>query len=447
MGQIGWADLLGQGVLLPSDSIGVQLAFVVIASSAELPGRLAESWAEVSGAMDIYGQWAAKGEGRLPLRLTAPRIDVGKQIDGGVASIGLGSPVTYTILLTNSGDTTLARIGVRDIFEPGHLRFVSASISPPVLQNRDNRGVLYWEDVTGDLGTIAPGATVSFTTMFVVEGEGSQTTNQVEVAGVVDEFGDDVVGVSGEASLTVKLAALALHLSSTPVQGSAVDGGDLITYTLHVSNTGGIDLFGVWLRTEVPTNTEYVAGSAQPPAAEARGPNAERLWRVPDLVPGALFVAQYTVQVKPNEFGFVISRAEVGSDQTPVSRRAVILHSSLPTAVELRSFTAMMRPAGVVLEWTTGVEIGSWGFFVWRSEKSDLSQGRRMGNGMIPATGGSGGAFYQFVDQEARSNQLYWYWLEEIEIDGDRHFYGPIRHDPAPASAGGYLLFLPIFAK
>lgn len=188
-GQIGWADLLGQSVLLLSDSIGVQLAFVVIASSAELPGRLVESWAEVVGAEDIYGQLAAKGESRLPLRLTAPRIEVGKQIGGGVAGIGLGSPVTYTVRLTNPGDTTLARIGVRDIFEPEHLRFISASIGPPLIQNRGSQSILFWDDVTGDLGDIAPGESVSFTTQFVVEGAGVQTTNQVETVGVLDAFG------------------------------------------------------------------------------------------------------------------------------------------------------------------------------------------------------------------------------------------------------------------
>ena len=443
-GQIGWADLLGEAILLPTDSIGVQLAFVVVASSTQLPGHLVENWAEVSGAQDIYGQLAAKAANRLPLRLTAPRIEVGKQIGAGVTSIGLGSPVTYTIRLTNAGDTTLAQIGLRDIFEPEHLRFVSASISPPVIQNRGNRSVLYWEDVTSDLGDIAPGATVSFTTLFVVAGAGSQTVNQVEVSGIVDEFADTVTNVSGEMSLTVKVAALDLELSSTPLPGSAVVGGDRITYTLRISNTGGLDLSNLWLRTEAPTNTDYLAGSAQPPTEEGRGPNGGLLWRLPALAQNAPFVAQFAAQVKPDENGgIVVSRAEAGSDQTPVARRAVVIHTALPTAVELLRFSATPGEGGLLVEWMTGAEIGSWGFHLRRGETADFTQSQLVTANLIPAMGATSGASYRFVDASAAVDGVYWYWLEEVESDGDRLFYGPVRSTLPPLLEGGYHLYLP----
>lgn len=108
-----------------------------------------------------------------------------------------------------------------------------------------------------------------------------------------------MANVSGEVGLAVKIAALGLGVSSTPPQGSEVMGGDRITYTLRVSNTGGIDLSGIWLRTEVPTNTEYIVGSAQPPAEDQRRPTAELVWRLPGLAQNAQFVAQFGVQVKP----------------------------------------------------------------------------------------------------------------------------------------------------
>jgi len=443
-GEAEWHDLIGQGVLPPEDSIGVQLAFRVLRSTTDLPDRLTSSRAQVSDAQDIYGQRAASVESSLPLRLTAPSISIAKELAVASSSIGLGSPVTYTIHLANGGDTRLTRIGVRDIFEQEYLRFVGASVAPSHTGSLGRRGLLVWDDVTDVLGDIAPGGMISLTTFFVVEREGIQATNQAEVVDVMDEFGDDVASVSGGASLTVKLAALGLLLSSTPAPGSEVEAGELITYTLHISNTGGIDLSGIWLRTEVPTNTEYVVGSAQPPTAEVRGLHTDLIWRVPDLASGTPFVAQFTVQVKQNGIGAVISRAEVTSDQTPVSRQAVVIHTAQPTAVELLRFTATPGAGGVLVEWVTGLEIGTWGFHLWRSETEDFAHSRQVTGNLIPATGANGGAGYHFVDEEAVPGGVYWYWLEEVETDGDRIFYGPVpRTEGLSAVDGGYRLFLP----
>lgn len=443
-GQIGWADLLGQGVLPPGDSVGVLLAFRVLASSADLPGALVDSLAVVTGGRDIYGQVAVRDENRLPLRLTDPRVAISNSVENGAVSIGLGSLVTYTIHLSNPGDTTLTRIGVRDVFQPEHLRFATTSLRAPQIQSRGSQSVLFWEDVTDDLGDIRPGQIVSFTVQFGVEGAASQTTNQVETDAVVDEFGDTGANVSGEVSLTLRIAGLDLRVSSTPPQGSEVMGGSIITYTLRISNAGGIDLSGVWLRTEVPTNTELIVGSAQPPAEEGRRPDAGLIWRLPALAQNGQFVAQYAVQVKPDASGgIVVSRAEVASDQTPVARRAVVIHTALPTAVELLRFTAIAGSGGVLVEWVTGAEIGSWGFHLWRSESENFSHSQRVTEGLIPATGGNGGANYRFVDSRATPGVLYWYWLEEIETDGDRLFYGPVRLTLSTALDGGYRLFLP----
>ena len=221
-------------------------------------------------------------------------------------------------------------------------------------------------------------------------------------------------------------------------------GGDRITYTLRISNAGGVDLSGVWLRTEVPTNTELIAGSAQPAAEEGRRPDANLLWRLPGLAQNGQFVAHYAVQVKPGESGgIVVSRAEVASDQTPVVRRAVVIHTALPTAIELLRFTATAGAGGVLVEWITGVEIGTWGFHLWRSDDAEFAHSQRVTSGLIPATGANGGAGYRFVDGSAAPGAVYSYWLEEIETDGDRLLYGPVHSTLPVLLEGVYHLYLP----
>lgn len=143
----------------------------------------------------------------------------------------------------------------------------------------------------------------------------------------------------------------------------------------------------------------------------------------------------------------MVNRAEVASDQTPVSRRAVVIHTALPTAVELLRFTATPGEGGVLVEWVTGLEIGTWGFHLRRSVDGDLAHSQQVTNGLIPAVGANSGATYRFVDEGAVPGLLYWYWLEEVEIDGDRLFYGPVRSTSPLLLDGGYRLFLPAVGR
>ena len=443
-----WEGLTGAGGLLPGDRIGVQLAFAVIGSSQGQGDGLSRGRAIVTGAADLYGQPAPATETELPLRLTAPAVGVEKGLLSNPAGIGLGSLVTYTVAIANRGDTRLVRVGVQDAYEPAYLRFISATVGPPAIHALGTNSLLVWEDVTAALGDVEPGAVISFTALFLVEGAGRETTNRVGLFGVEDVYGDRVAPVAGEFGLTAKIAALGLEVSSEPGAGAGVQGGEPITYTVRVSNTGGVDLTGVWLRTEIPTNTDYLAGSAQPPVEESRALSGDLAWAVGALGQGEAFTARFVVVVKVGEQGgVVVSRAAATSEQTPVSRRAVIVHTALPTAVELLRFTARGGGEGVWVEWETGWERETWGFHLWRSEDENFAHSQMVTGWLIPATGGNGGAVYGFVDRAAAPGGVYWYWLEEVETDGERIFYGPVRSLPGAMLEGDYRLFLPAVAR
>ena len=98
----------------------------------------------------------------------------------------------------------------------------------------------------------------------------------------------------------------------------------------------------------------------------------------------------------------------------------VILDSSVPTAVNLRSAAAYRSPAGVVLRWRTAAEIGTLGFNVYR-ERAGKRQ--RMNRVLIP----SGRGFYSFVDRLAPRKTKLRYWIEEVALDGRRSWHGPLR--------------------
>ena len=95
--------------------------------------------------------------------------------------------------------------------------------------------------------------------------------------------------------------------------------------------------------------------------------------------------------------------------------------------VELRSFTASYENQMVVVRWITGEETNCLGFNLHRSEERDGLY-RRINKDLLEAQGGVGiNQEYEYEDFTAKTNETYYYKLEEVARDGARTFYGPTR--------------------
>ena len=96
-----------------------------------------------------------------------------------------------------------------------------------------------------------------------------------------------------------------------------------------------------------------------------------------------------------------------------------------PTAITLQSFTAQWRTGSgtVLVEWTTGVEINSFGFRLYRSETPERATAVQVTSDIILARGG--GSSYWFEDTSAVAGKRYYYWLQETETDDNTIDYGP----------------------
>jgi len=104
---------------------------------------------------------------------------------------------------------------------------------------------------------------------------------------------------------------------------------------------------------------------------------------------------------------------------------------SVPTAVELVSFTAVAQGGAVLVAWETASEVDSLGFHLYRAEAADGPQAR-LNEELIPVQtpGGSAGAAYTFVDVAVEAGVAYYYLLEDIDIRG-----AVTRHGPVSATA------------
>jgi len=90
--------------------------------------------------------------------------------------------------------------------------------------------------------------------------------------------------------------------------------------------------------------------------------------------------------------------------------------NSLP--VELSSFTATSDCGKVILNWATGSEVNNVGFSVYRSETENGAYGKVA---WLEGAGSTAiGVDYEYVDRSAQSGRTYYYYLEDVDIQGVR---------------------------
>lgn len=224
-GALRWNDLLpGASLLAPGDVLSLAVRFEGAGSSSTSSDGLATNTATVSDATDTNGLVGPEFNGTASVQVTDPGVQIQKSLSGATASIlDVGEEITFTIRITNSGDTRLVTIPVQDLFDETVLGFLSASIPP----TDTPAGAVRWSDA----GDLDPGEAVAVDVRFEVVGDASTITNVAEVQTVIDENGDTASGSSGQASVDVVTGRLALV---------SQDNGKLISWgTSHESNVAG----------------------------------------------------------------------------------------------------------------------------------------------------------------------------------------------------------------
>ena len=102
-----------------------------------------------------------------------------------------------------------------------------------------------------------------------------------------------------------------------------------------------------------------------------------------------------------------------------------------PQAVTLSRFVAAVHNNSVWVEWATGAEVDTFGFVLYRAESDNRAAAMLVTTEIIPAQGQS--TRYRFNDLTAQAGARYFYWLVEIERDGDPLEYGPTQLAAAQA--------------
>ncbi len=119
---------------------------------------------------------------------------------------------------------------------------------------------------------------------------------------------------------------------------------------------------------------------------------------------------------------------EVSSSSFAASKGSwtIGLNSEQTLPVELSSFTASASISNfALLQWITQSETNVSGFRIYRNSSPDLETAQIL-NVFIAATNSSQTQSYVYEDKEITSSGTWYYWLENVDLDGGNAIHGPV---------------------
>jgi len=169
---------------------------------------------------------------------------------GAPDPVNAGSNITYTLSYVNTGTANATGVVVRDTL-PANTTFVSATAGGSVAA-----GVVTW-----NIGVLAAGGSGSM--QLVVRVNSPLPNGLLITNGAYSIDSNETPAIAGLATSNTVTSTVSLSATKTFTDnnGGSLQPGDVITYTITVTNSGNGDAAGVLLSDTIPTNTSLVAGS------------------------------------------------------------------------------------------------------------------------------------------------------------------------------------------
>lgn len=209
-GTLTWANV---GPLAPGASATLDLDFTALASAAPATNAvLADAGSGVTASTSVG------------VTLVDPKVTVSKTVVTPVppATAQIGDVVTFSINVTNSGDTAITTLPLEDSYSGASFELVSASVPP----DSSGYGSLLWNDLTG-AGSLAPGASLSVDVLLRVKGAADPASNVATADFAQDEYGYTLSAATSTASLTLLAAKISGTVYDDLDQSGGFTAGDV----------------------------------------------------------------------------------------------------------------------------------------------------------------------------------------------------------------------------
>ncbi len=374
--------------------------------------------------------------------------------DGG-ASAEPGGLIRFVLSYTNTGGIDVTGVTLRETV-PLHTSF-DASLA-------ENAGWSCAPDASAGsecvytVGDLPAGE--SGTVNFVVRVNDPLPAGVSEVVNAARISDDGARGPDRDSSdnaasdSTPVSAAPDLQLSKS-TGGSVPVPGRPLPYRLEYRNAGNQGATGVVIRETVPDHTTFsAAGSTAGWNCRDGAPAGSiclfNVGSVPAGTGGDVTFAVVVDDPMPPGVTVIVNAASIsddganGNDPTPDNNSATVNSPFSPTAITLLHFSATRADEGVVVRWSTGIEMNTARFRIYRSETLARAEAIQIAEEVSRGSATTGES-YRIVDTTAEAGRNYWYWLVEVEADGNETVYGPVRLSGALST--GFQVYLPLLRR
>ena len=174
----------------------------------------------------------------------------------GPATIIAGTDVSYNITVTNNGASDAQSVSLGDVF-PAGVTFVSQNQTAGPAFTLGNTG----SQITDTIGTLAAGATASFTLVGHVNASAANGSTLSNSATVSATTTDPTLGNNSGTAVTTVTTQADLSLTKTDSPDPVFVGNNL-TYTLAFANNGASDAQNATITDTLPSGMTFVSASA-----------------------------------------------------------------------------------------------------------------------------------------------------------------------------------------
>ncbi|GAB4437457.1 MAG: hypothetical protein OHK0015_30230 [Chloroflexi bacterium OHK40] len=430
-------------------------------------------WRMVTCVRD-FNQFNQEGiSGEPTFREPPPEPDMVVSKDDGRTIVAGGETLTYTIVFTNQALTSRPNPGaafdvtITDTLPP-NTSYRGCGFASPGLRGscglQGNQVVFRLDD------PVFAGASGAVTVTVSVNGNATGEVVNTVALDYTDllanpyptERDDDVNRLQPGQGAPILDTLKTARLTDDRNGDGRANPGEVVEYMITVRNSGSAAATNVIVRDEPDRNTLLVPGSVRlVPGGTVLTGNAPGDTVVtanlgvidPNASASVIFDVEVLASVPPGVTELV-NQATTGADgvpdqpsddpDTPEPDDPTRVPFVPPgTAVTLTSLTAQPWGDGAIVRWSTGLELNTEGFELWRATGPDRGSARVI-TPLIPASGAGSG--YEWHDRGLTPGVAYFYWLVEVEYGGARTEFGPVRMAAGRPSATE-LVHLPLLQR
>jgi len=220
------------------------------------------------------------------------KLDVIKEVDKTAATVG--DTINYTVSITNSGTVTANEVVFKDTAPAGTI-FVDGSVTVNGVPKPDanpNAGI--------ELGDIPPGGFVvvnfSVKVMYIPDPPQAINVATVDYKVRINPRGPLEDRTTDSNEVTTELEKVELT-AIKKVDKSTADIGDILTYTIEITNTGTVTAMDVKFTDDIPEGTEFVPDSLYVDGVLQLGVKPSDTVLLGDIEPGQTVTVTFKVEV------------------------------------------------------------------------------------------------------------------------------------------------------